>query len=293
MSTEALLSFLGEFLSARRYEIGFIVGALAFELAVRSGAARRLLSSTHLTDLTYCALYRFGIFALLLDRPINQFVVSHLTWQLFLDAPVWLRMVAYLLALDFSAYWMHRLMHSVPWLWAIHQVHHSQDQLTIMATYRNHPVDVWLRQFVGPVVFMVLFGVPPVLWLPLALLWDVIVNLAHLEVNWTYGPFRRLFVSPVFHSIHHSVEDRHQHRNYGANLAIWDILFGTADFGSERPRAVGLPGWRVRESILVHLWAPLRAIVRHYRGQAVDDLAPLVPPALPPAVPDTGTSQPA
>ncbi len=292
MSPGDVLPYLIDLLRSRRYEFGFVAGALLFELLIRSHAARRLLSRGHLLDLTYCAIYRFGIYAVLLDRPINNFVFSHLSWRLVADAPLGFRVVAYLLLLDFSIYWIHRIEHSVPWLWAFHQVHHSQEELTIMATYRNHPLDIWLRGFVGPVIFMVIFGLPPVVWFPLSFLWDVTLNLSHLEVNWTYGPLRWLLVSPVSHAIHHSIEDRHQHRNFGANLAIWDRLFGTADTGTERPRAVGLPGWRVRESILAHCWAPIRGIIRHLRGLPEDQLAPLT--AAPAATsPTTKSAQPA
>ena len=278
MSSGDLLTYLADLLRSRRYEFGFVAGAVLLELLLRSRFARRLLSRGYLLDLTYCAIYRFGIYAVLLDRPINDFVFSHLTWHLMFGAPVWLRVVGYLFLLDFTNYWIHRVEHSVPALWAFHQVHHSQEQLSIMATYRNHPLDIWLRGFVGPAVFMVIFGVPPIVWFPLSLFWDVTLNLSHLEVGWTYGPLRWLLVSPVSHSIHHSVEDRHQHRNFGANLAIWDRLFGTADIGTERPTAVGLPGWQVRESMLAHCWAPIRGVARYYRGLPEHQLAPLHAP---------------
>jgi sterol desaturase/sphingolipid hydroxylase (fatty acid hydroxylase superfamily) len=278
MTSGDLIAFIGHLLSTRRYEIGFVAAAILFEVLVRSRRALRLLPNGYLLDLTYCLIYRFGIYTVLIDRPINDFVFSHITWQLIFGAPVWVRVIAYLLMLDFANYWIHRIEHAVPALWAFHQIHHSQDQLSIMTTYRNHPLDVWMRGFVGPVIIMMLFGLPPRIWLWLSIVWDVTLNLSHLDVNWTYGPLRWLLVSPVSHAIHHSVEDRHQHRNYGANLAIWDRLFGTADTGTERPKAVGLPGWKVRESVLAHCWAPIRGAVRHFRGLPMDDLASLTPP---------------
>jgi sterol desaturase/sphingolipid hydroxylase (fatty acid hydroxylase superfamily) len=276
MSSGDLLDFVLLVLRSRRYEIGFVAGAVVFELAVRSRYANRLLSRGYLLDLTYCVLVRFGVLEILLDRPVHDFVFSRITLQIFTGIPVWTRVIAYVLVLDFTNYWIHRIEHSIPALWAFHQVHHSQEHLTIMATYRNHPLDTWMRNFIGPVIFMVLFGVPPAIWFWLSVFWDVTLNLSHLEVNWTYGPLRWVLVSPVSHAIHHSVEDRHQHRNFGANLSIWDQLFGTADTGIERPKAVGLPGWSVRESILAQCWAPIRGLARFYRGLPADGLAPLV-----------------
>ena len=275
MTSAELIEFIEYAWSARRFEIMMIAGYVGFELLVRSRLALRLVPRGYGLDLLYCAVYRLGIYAILIDRPINDFIYSHITWQPILDVPVWGRVIAYILVLDFANYWIHRIEHSVPALWAFHQVHHSQDQLSIMTTYRNHPLDVWMRGFVGPVIIMMVIGLPPHVWLWLSLLWDVTLSLSHLDVNWTYGPLRRVFVSPVSHAIHHSIEDRHQHRNFGANLVIWDHLFGTADPGTERPKAVGLPGWSVRESVLAHCWEPIRGVVRHYRGLPPDGLAPL------------------
>lgn len=277
MPTNDLAAFVWENILERRYEVAFIVAAIAFELIVRSHAATRLFSKSYGLDLIYAAFYRLGVFTVLLDRPLRTILYDNLTFQMFAEAPIWVRVAAYLIALDFANYWVHRIEHWSPSLWAFHQVHHSQEHLTIMATYRNHPIDTWLRSFVGPVLFMFFFGIPPAVWLPMAILWDVNLNLSHLDVNWRYGPLRWLLVSPVFHSIHHSVEERHQNRNFGMTLSIWDHLFGTADNTPDRPAAVGLPGWTVRESFVAHCVAPFRGIARHYRGLPMDDLAPLTP----------------
>ena len=275
MSAGDVFTFIGELLWNRRVEFAYLAGYVVFEFAVRSRAARRLAMPGYLLDLLYGAMYRLGIYAVLIDRPINDRIFAHLSVPVIAGTPVWFRVIVYVLLLDFVNYWVHRVEHAVPALWAFHQVHHSQEHLSIMATYRNHPLDFWMRGFFAPALCMILVGLPPSVWVWLAILWDVTLNLSHLEVDWTYGPFRWLFVSPVSHAIHHSVEERHQQRNFGANLAIWDRLFGTADLGTARPVAVGLPGWTVRESILAHFWAPVRRVVRHYRGLPMDELVAL------------------
>ena len=235
MSLSDLPAFLWFVLDTRRYELGFIFAAVLFEVVVRSSAVKRLLSKSYALDLFYCAVYRLGVFTILLDRPLRDFLYEHLTFQLIAAAPIWVRVAMYLILLELANYWIHRLSHAIPFLWAFHQVHHSQDELTIMTTYRNHPVDILLRNFGGPILFMLLLGIPPEIWLPVSLLWDINLNLSHLEVGWTYGPLRWLLVSPVFHGIHHSVEGRHQASNFSQTLPILDIIFGTADTSSRRP----------------------------------------------------------
>lgn len=275
MTLDELTLWVLEKLARRSFEFTVILSVVAFELVIRSRHARRLFNSAYLTNIVYCLFYRMGVYALLLERPIQEFLYTNLTWHATLAMPSWVRILGYVLVVDLAQYWVHRLQHSVPWLWAFHQVHHSDDQLTMMTLYRVHPVDMWMRTFLSPLVWVVLVGLPPTAWLAVVLLSEAVNNLAHLEVNWTYGPLRWLFVSPVSHGIHHSIEDRHQMKNLGMVLVVWDHLFGTSDASAKRPASVGLPGWRVRESVLAHFWAPFRGVLRHVRGLPMDDLAPL------------------
>lgn len=270
-----ILEFFGHLAVTFRYQLVFFVLAIAFEVWIRSDVAARLVSKRYALDLFYAAFYRFGIFSLLLIEPFRDFLYGYLTVPIFEGVPLWVRAGLYLVVADFTNYWIHRLGHSSTFLWAFHQVHHSVDQLTMMALYRTHPVDSWLRTLIFPALFMFLLGIPPAVWLPLSILWDVNLNLSHLEVNWTYGPFKWIFVSPVFHSVHHGTEGRNHQVNFGMGLSIWDTIFGTADHTSQRPGVVGLPGWSVRESFLPHCWAPFRDLTRHYRGLPPRELAPL------------------
>jgi sterol desaturase/sphingolipid hydroxylase (fatty acid hydroxylase superfamily) len=40
----------------------------------------------------------------------------------------------------------------------------------------------------------------------------------------------KIFISPAQHQLHHSIENKHFNKNYGAMLAIWDWLFGSLHF---------------------------------------------------------------
>ena len=42
---------------------------------------------------------------------------------------------------DFTRYWLHRFMHTVPLLWKFHKVHHSAKVLTPVTFYRVHPLE--------------------------------------------------------------------------------------------------------------------------------------------------------
>src|SRR5690606_25178119 len=60
---------------------------------------------------------------------------------------------------DFSRYAVHRLMHTVPWLWSFHQVHHSANVLTPLTLYRTHPVETLLYDARGWLTTSLVAGV--------------------------------------------------------------------------------------------------------------------------------------
>ncbi|MEA1983836.1 MAG: sterol desaturase family protein [Campylobacterota bacterium] len=140
---------------------------------------------------------------------------------------------------DFSRYWLHRLLHSVAFLWKIHQVHHSAEVLNPLTFYRVHPVENILFGLryalsVGLVtgLFIYLFGanigLVQVVGANLFVFISGILgaNLRHSHIPLRYGDFlEKIFISPYQHQLHHSVE--HTDKNFGGTLAIWDLMFKT------------------------------------------------------------------
>src|SRR5579883_1523478 len=53
--------------------------------------------------------------------------------------------LAMMLAIDLGTFVAHRLHHAVPFLWEIHAVHHSAEQLTLFTAHRLHPLEALLR----------------------------------------------------------------------------------------------------------------------------------------------------
>jgi sterol desaturase/sphingolipid hydroxylase (fatty acid hydroxylase superfamily) len=49
----------------------------------------------------------------------------------------------------------------------------------------------------------------------------------HSPTRANFGPLRAWFVDNRYHRIHHSLEERHFDRNFGAFTTLWDRLFGT------------------------------------------------------------------
>ena len=127
---------------------------------------------------------------------------------------------------DLGVYGIHRLQHTVPWLWRFHAVHHSAEELDWLIGFRFHPLDLFLLRVasLGPLVALNL--APPAIAVFVGVsAWQG--WLVHANVRLPYGPLRWLVVSPEFHHWHHSAEREAYDHNYASLVASWDVLFGT------------------------------------------------------------------
>jgi sterol desaturase/sphingolipid hydroxylase (fatty acid hydroxylase superfamily) len=237
----------------------------------RSGRGiRRYLSPGFKTDLLYTFLMVGGIYGLI-QQPLLDWIDSLMRYNasfLYLDMlrhlPEPVKLVAFLAAVDFCRYWKHRLMHASPYLWAFHSIHHAPETLNFLVNYRIHLVDALLDGVVT-LVPVVLLGVPAYIWLPVnfLLLWYTCLH--HCDLDFNFGWLERVFVSPRFHSTHHSADGRDFNRNFGDAFSIWDSLFGTAHFAQSRPQAYGLADLDVPPSFAGQLLFPLKILAQRVR----------------------------
>jgi sterol desaturase/sphingolipid hydroxylase (fatty acid hydroxylase superfamily) len=139
--------------------------------------------------------------------------------------PLVAQAAAILLALDFVQYWLHRLFHGRT-LWPFHAIHHCAEVVDWSTTYRIHPAN-YVIYGAGALAFIRLFGFSPAAFAIIAPFNLVIGPLVHANLNWTFGPFRYVLVSPVYHRWHHSKDLAARDRNFAPTFPIWDLMFGT------------------------------------------------------------------
>lgn len=186
--------------------------------------------------------------------------------------PGWLQFVALFLLADFCFYLAHRLVHSVPWLWRFHAVHHSSEHMDWMATFRVHPVDQILNSTIIAVPAVALgFSSGPLF--VYALLYRAHALLLHSNVHVPFGPLERVFASPRYHHWHHADEPQAYDRNFGGQLVIWDHVFGTWYESDERPAKYGVAG-TVADDYVTQLVTPFRRRRRRGRKTSATLLAP-------------------
>lgn len=205
------------------------------------------------TDVLYTLLARLGLLPLLffaLLSPLENEVQSWLRmhdvippnledWFPVLNAHPLLSTVAYVAIIDFSEYWRHRLSHKFDWWWALHSLHHSQQQLTFWSDDRNHLLDDLIAGFWSAGVAL-LIGIPPGQFILIVIATRMVESLSHANIRLSFGAWgERLLVSPRFHRIHHAIGTGHEGTYQGCNFSIlfplWDMLFGTANFDHAFP----------------------------------------------------------
>lgn len=169
--------------------------------------------------------------------------------------PLWVQFVLLLVVSDFIQYWIHRVFHRSEF-WKFHAIHHSPKELDWMVAARFHPVNFIVSSiFVGSL--MILLGFSPVLFAMMVPFNYLYSGLVHANVKWTFGPFRYLFASPIFHHWHHTMSDQGGNMNFAPTLAIYDLIFGTFYMPKDKlPEQYGVDSDDVPENFVGQLFYP-------------------------------------
>ncbi len=162
--------------------------------------------------------------------------------------------VAGFLAYDVLYYWAHRAHHGIALLWAVHEVHHSGEDMNFGLAVRQSPfgdATTWL--FFLP---MALVGVPVEIFLGVTAIQLVFQYAIHNTFVKSLGYLEWILVTPSQHRVHHARNHLYIDKNYGNVLVIWDRLFGTY-----QPEVAAHPVvYGLRRS--VRTWNPLTIIFR-------------------------------
>lgn len=142
-------------------------------------------------------------------------------WRLALSALV------YLLTIDFLEFAFHRAQHKLPFLWAMHALHHSDPSVNITTATRNFWLEMPIKAICVYPIAAILFKVPHAVLLiySLSTVWHY-VN--HLNCRWQLPLPWWILNNAQFHRIHHSVLIEHYDKNFSAYFPVWDVIFGTA-----------------------------------------------------------------
>jgi sterol desaturase/sphingolipid hydroxylase (fatty acid hydroxylase superfamily) len=232
-------------------------------------------------DVIYTLIHRLGLFKLVMFFTFENWLEAgigelralglptfHLDqlWPGVTDGPL-TSFLIYLVVFDFVNYLLHRAQHQFEWWWALHSLHHSQRQMTMWTDNRNHLLDSVITDLIL-VLLAILIGVGPGQFVALVAFSQLSESFQHADLKLWFGRVgERLWVSPRFHRLHHSIGIGHEtpiertlsaagppqgakapsggsaaHEvasvgavrlggcNFGVLLPWWDMLLGTANF---------------------------------------------------------------
>lgn len=138
--------------------------------------------------------------------------------------PFWLQCVVGFLFLDAVRYAQHRLMHGVPALWRLHQVHHSDQDFDLTTGLRFHPLEAVVTQ--GSYLAVLALVAPPIEVVLVSELATIVQNFfSHANVRVPHRlerTLRGVVVTPELHRLHHSVDLAEQNTNFGSVFPWWD-----------------------------------------------------------------------
>jgi len=128
---------------------------------------------------------------------------------------------------DFFFYWFHRAQHA--FAWRFHAVHHSIRELNAANSYHHASEPVFQAIFLLLPASLIVADTGPAVPAMLIIL-QLHASFIHSPTSLNLGWLRVFFCDNRFHRIHHSLEEKHFDKNFGAFTTLWDRLFGTAWF---------------------------------------------------------------
>ncbi len=223
--------------------LGFVGLVLVLE-RVAPAVRRPLLARGHVQDLAYLVLYAGVVVPLVvvIDVGFSQTIRQAAPWLVvphLAGVPRVVVLVAAILLMDACNWLAHWANHRWVPLWRFHAVHHTQEELSILTSFRAHPLVH--ASFVISVIPVVMLSSTVVVPVTVITAYICLSSLPHANLRWTFGPLGKVVVSPAYHRLHHAAVGRID-VNLGTVFTFWDVATKRAVFpvSGARPIATGL-----------------------------------------------------
>ena len=147
--------------------------------------------------------------------------------QFSFSFPVHLLLAIFIL--DAWMYAWHRLNHTLPFLWRFHAFHHRDKKMNSTTALRFHFVEL-LFSYPGKALVCFIAGIsyPALLVYELLFFTSVVIHHSNIYTGKKFdNVYKKVFVSPHMHRIHHSTRKEETHSNFSSLFSFWDRLFGS------------------------------------------------------------------
>ena len=230
----------------------FIAVLLACALWEWTMPKRQLSQSKSFRWVNNLSLASFNSICLSLFMPILAYEAANIAQQNhfgllnFIQLPKLADFILCVLLLDFVIYVQHIVFHKIPWLWRLHRMHHSDQDIDVTTGTRFHPIEIMISMWIK-VAAVISLGISPIA----VVVFEIVLNAsamfnhsnARLSLRFD-SLMRKVIVTPDMHRVHHSKTPRETHSNFGFFLSIWDRCFNTyiaqPEFGHQDIK-IGIP----------------------------------------------------
>jgi len=238
-------------LSAGRAELA---APLLVVLVVLTGISERiwpaerrpLLARGHVQDACYLVLHALLVIPLMTLLSVGAATLfgTYASWielRPVENWSIWVLVPVTIVAMDGANWLAHYADHRLGFLWRFHALHHSQEELSVLTSFRAHPLMHTTGFILATIPVTILMPARPIAPV-LITVYVCIGTLQHANLRWTFGPVGRVIVSPAYHRLHHALEAGCV--NLGVVLTVWDVLAGFASFPArgDAPGPTGIDG---------------------------------------------------
>lgn len=151
-------------------------------------------------------------------------------YRLLASWPIWLQVVVLIVTHDIYIYLFHRWQHRNPYLWRLHEAHHSTRDVDWLSGIRSHPLEILINQTIeyAPMILLGAHPLVPVIKGAIGSVWGMYIH-SNLDVR--MGWLQYIINGPEMHRWHHANCDKQAYdKNFATKFAFLDWIGGTAFF---------------------------------------------------------------
>jgi len=159
---------------------------------------------------------------------------------------------------DLVQYWLHRILHQVPFLWKFHAIHHSTQAMDWLAGSRMHFIEIIVLRSLTIIPMNVLGFSQTAIYTYLIIVYLYSTYL-HANLKFDVEWVKPILATPRFHHWHHGIEKEAIDVNFSIHFPILDRIFGTYYMPKSKwPSAYGIKNHPIPSGYLKQFLYPFK-----------------------------------
>ncbi len=194
-------------------------------------------------------IFLFSLILFATKNKVGFFYTYMISYQLLIS----------LILLDLITFWLHVAYHKVPFMWKLHKLHHSDNEMNVTTSFRFHIGELAFSIIIKSIVIVFLgIKLEHFLLYETLFLTNVMFQHSNLSIGKFDKVYRFIFTSPDMHKVHHSNIQEETDSNYTSLLSVWDRIFKTYKENNPKKIVFGVRGLENEQTLKKMLLTPLK-----------------------------------